>query len=110
MKQAKRTPPPELVAIVEQQSIKTATVKPEQTTTANPVPTPAPDMPDMSVKPTKNVQLNFSCSEELMFTINEAAVKEGGIRPFIARVLKEAGYPVPDADLAGRTISRRMRA
>jgi hypothetical protein len=92
MKQAKRTPAPQLVSVVEQ-------------TTAKHSPTPA-----TPAKSSKKVQLNFSCSEELCFTINEQAIKEGGIRPFIARILKEAGYPVPEADLEGKTFSRRVRA
>lgn len=98
MKTPKRTPAPHLVAVVEQTA---------KTAKAPPAPAPVPSPP---AKLDKKVQVNFSCTEDLMFTINEAAIKEGGIRPFIARILKEAGYPVPNADLEGRTISRRMRA
>ena len=97
---AKRTPAPELASIVE-----AAAKRPAKAAAPAEAATPAPTPP-----PAKNMQLNFSCSPGLVYLVNEHAVKEGGIRAFIARVLKEAGYPVPDEDLvAGRAISRRMR-
>jgi hypothetical protein len=100
---AKRTPAPELASIVE------AAAKPQAKPTA-PVATAPTVAVVPAAKPGKKVQVNFSCSEDFMFLINEAAAKEGGIRPLMARVYKAAGYPVPDADLsAGRTLTRRLR-
>ena len=45
------------------------------------------------------VQLNLNVNEELADIISEEAKKAGSTRRWLARVMKEAGYDVPDADL-----------
>ncbi len=55
------------------------------------------------------VQVNFNASEEFADLIAEAAIKAGSTRRFLARVLRDAGYPVPDADLSPMDNRRRSR-
>ena len=47
----------------------------------------------------KTVQINWNASEELARLIAIEAAKAGSTRRFIARLMKQAGYDVPDADL-----------
>ena len=47
----------------------------------------------------KTVQINWNASEELARLIAIEATKAGSTRRFIARLMKQAGYDVPDADL-----------
>ena len=50
-------------------------------------------------KAPKTVQINWNASEELARIIAQEAAKSGSTRRFIARLMKEAGFPVPEADL-----------
>jgi hypothetical protein len=50
-------------------------------------------------RPPKTVQINWNASEQLARTIAIEAAKVGSTRRFIAKLMKEAGYDVPDADL-----------
>lgn len=53
------------------------------------------------------VQINFSATEGLARLIAEEAVKAGSTRRFIARLLRDAGYDVPSADLNPQDNRRR---
>jgi hypothetical protein len=55
------------------------------------------------------VQLNLNVSEELADIISDEAKKAGSTRRWLARLMKEAGYPVPDADLTPYMNVRRRR-
>jgi hypothetical protein len=55
------------------------------------------------------VQLNLNITEELADIITEEARKAGSTRRFIARLMKDAGFPVPDADLTPYMNVRRRR-
>jgi hypothetical protein len=56
------------------------------------------------------VQMNFNITEELADIITEEARKAGSTRRWLARLMKDAGYPVPDADLTPFMNVRRRRA
>jgi hypothetical protein len=47
----------------------------------------------------KTVQINWNASEQLARTIALEAAKVGSTRRFIAKLMKQAGYDVPEADL-----------
>jgi len=51
------------------------------------------------VRAPKTVQVNWNASEQLARIIAQEAAKVGSTRRFIARLMKDAGYDVPDADL-----------
>ena len=55
------------------------------------------------------VQMNFNITEELADIITEEARKAGSTRRWLARMMKDAGYPVPDADLTPYMNVRRRR-
>ena len=55
------------------------------------------------------VQVNFNASEAFADLIAEEAIKAGSTRRFLVRVLRDAGYPVPDADLSPMDNRRRAR-
>jgi hypothetical protein len=55
------------------------------------------------------VQLNLNITEELADIITEEARKAGSTRRFIARLMKDAGFPVPDADLTPYMNVRKRR-
>ncbi len=50
-------------------------------------------------KAPKTVQINWNATEDLARIIAGEAAKVGSTRRFIARLMKDAGYPVPEADL-----------
>jgi hypothetical protein len=50
-------------------------------------------------RPPKTVQINWNASEQLARTIATEAAKVGSTRRFIARLMKQAGFDVPEADL-----------
>ena len=50
-------------------------------------------------RPPKTVQINWNASEQLARAIAIEAAKVGSTRRFIARLMKQAGYEVPEADL-----------
>lgn len=45
------------------------------------------------------VQINWNATEQLARIIAEEAAKVGSTRRFIARLMRDAGYDVPEADL-----------
>lgn len=53
-----------------------------------------------------SLMMSFKASKPFAKTLAEAAEPEGGLRRLIARVFKEAGYPVPNVDLIN---SKRRR-
>jgi hypothetical protein len=53
------------------------------------------------------VQINWNASEPLARIIAEEAAKAGSTRRFIARLMKDAGYDVPEDDLSPRDNRRR---
>jgi hypothetical protein len=55
----------------------------------------------------KTVQINWNASEQLARTIAIEAAKVGSTRRFIARLMKDAGYDVPEADLSPADNRRR---
>ena len=57
-----------------------------------PISRPAP-------KAEPSLMMSFKASKPFAKMLAEAAEPEGGLRRLIARVFKEAGYPVPEADL-----------
>lgn len=64
-----------------------------------PAPIPVPPPPIQRERPPPVVQVNFKASEALADLIAREAEKAGSTRRFIARLMKEAGFPVPDADV-----------
>lgn len=92
MVEFKRKPPPEeLTAALRAsvQNVPSAVVQPF-----------APGLPEPKrPKAPKTVQINWNASEELARIIAEEASKSGSTRRFIARLMRDAGYPVPEADL-----------
>lgn len=53
------------------------------------------------------VLVNFKATLPFAKLIAEASEKEGGVRRMIARMMKEAGYDVPEHDLKP-TVNRRI--
>jgi hypothetical protein len=56
------------------------------------------------------VQINWNASEQLARLIAQEAAKVGSTRRFIARLMKQAGYDVPEADLNPADNRRRWLA
>jgi hypothetical protein len=50
-------------------------------------------------KPRKTVQVNFNCTEEMARLIAQLAAEAGSTRRMLARLLRDAGHSVPEADL-----------
>ena len=67
----------------------------------------APSAP-LSVTPTATEQINFRGSPELARILARLAAEQGSIRLVIARLLRDAGYSVPEADLAPPPGRRRL--
>ncbi len=65
------------------------------------------DPPIRSRAPRK-VQINFQASEEFAELVACEAEKEGSTRRFFARLMRKAGYDVPEAD-ANPPDTRRRR-
>src|SRR3954454_3518558 len=57
---------------------------------------------------TATEQINFRGSPELARILARLAVEQGSIRLVIARLLLDAGHPVPDADLVPPPGRRRL--
>jgi hypothetical protein len=57
---------------------------------------------------TATEQINFRGSPELARILARLAVEQGSIRLVIARLLKDAGHPVPEPDLAPPPGRRRL--
>jgi copper chaperone CopZ len=94
-----RAPASEIAQAVQSVAVPVKPVEatPAPITLATPA-TPAP-------QPEKTVQINFRASLGLAKIIDQLATKEGSTRAVFARLIKEAGYDVPDADL--KSASRR---
>lgn len=58
-------------------------------------------------RPPPVVQVNFKVSERLAALIAEQGEKAGSTRRFFARVLRDAGFEVPDADISPPDTRRR---
>ena len=53
------------------------------------------------------MMMSFKASKSFARMLAREAEAEGVIRRFVARLCKEAGYPVPEADLNGGLKKRR---
>lgn len=65
--------------------------------TTRPAPVAAAEVPKAKAEPP--LMMSFKASKDFARMLAKAAEPEGGLRRLVARVFKEAGYPVPDADL-----------
>src|SRR3954447_24860129 len=65
-------------------------------------------LPPPIIASTATEQINFRGSPELARILARLAADQGSIRLVIARLLRDAGYPVPDADLAPPPGRRRL--
>src|SRR3954463_7623631 len=66
--------------------------------------------PAVATAPTTTAteQINFRGSPELARLLARLAAEQGSIRLVIARMLQDAGHPVPDVDLAPPPGRRRL--
>jgi hypothetical protein len=72
------------------------------------VPTPAPEpAPVPKPQPLKKVQINFQASEPFAELVAIEAEKAGSTRRFFARLLRDAGYDVPEVDVNPPDTRRR---
>jgi hypothetical protein len=71
---------------------------------------PASSPARLSVKPLKKVQINFQASEAFAELVAREADKVGSTRRFFARLLRQAGYDVPEADVNPPDTRRRHRS
>jgi len=72
------------------------------------VPTPAPaPVPVAKPQPLKKVQINFQASEPFAELVATEAEKAGSTRRFFARLLRDAGYDVPEVDVNPPDTRRR---
>src|SRR3954470_3688672 len=71
---------------------------------------PASSPARLSVKPLKKVQINFQASEAFAELVAREADKEACPRPFCARLLRQAGYDVPEAEVSPPNPRRRRRS
>jgi hypothetical protein len=70
-----------------------------------------PEIPQSNGSPpvsTATEQINFRGSPELARILARLAADQGSIRLVVARLLRDAGYPVPEADLAPPPGRRRL--
>jgi hypothetical protein len=70
-----------------------------------------PELPQLGMLPpasTATEQINFRGSPELARTLARLAADQGSIRLVIARLLRDAGYSVSEADLALPPGRRRL--
>jgi hypothetical protein len=112
-----KPPPEELTAAFKShlRSLPTAVVEDEPPAAAQSMPLP-PHQPTTGEgegrrrKAPPVVQMNFNVTEDLADIITEEARKAGSTRRWLARLMKDAGYPVPDADLTPYMNVRRRRA
>jgi hypothetical protein len=65
--------------------------------------TPAP----VSAKAPKKVQINFQASEAFAELLAREAERAGSTRRFLARLMRDAGYDVPEADVNPPDTRRR---
>ena len=74
------------------------------------VPTPAPapvPVPVARPQPLKKVQINFQANEPFAELVATEAEKAGSTRRFFARLLRDAGYDVPEVDINPPDTRRR---
>lgn len=64
--------------------------------------------PAFAASATATEQINFRGSPELARILARLAAEQGSIRLVIARLLRDAGHPVPDADLSPPPGRRRL--
>jgi hypothetical protein len=83
-------------------SLPPAVVPPSQSAPLAPVARPAQTAAAV-------VQVNFKASEDFADLIAREAEKAGSTRRLFARLMREAGYPVPDADVNPPDNRRRAR-
>ena len=62
-------------------------------------PAPAPQPIYVRERPPPVVQVNFKASEAFADLIAREGEKAGSTRRFLARLMREAGYDVPEADV-----------
>ncbi len=70
-----------------------------------------PEQPQISASvpaSTATEQINFRGSAELARILARLAADQGSIRLVVARLLRDAGYPVPEVDLAPPPGRRRL--
>jgi hypothetical protein len=70
----------------------------------SPLPTPAAPRPG---RPPPTVQINFKATEAFADLLAREGEKAGSTRRFLARILRDAGYEVPEADLNPPDTRRR---
>jgi hypothetical protein len=63
-----------------------------------PAPTPA-SVPAQPAKAPRKLQVNFEASEAFADLIAREAARAGSTRRFFARLCRNAGYEVPEADV-----------
>jgi hypothetical protein len=63
--------------------------------------------PPAATKPLRKVQINFQASEDFADLVAREAEKAGSTRRFFARLLRQAGYDVPEADVNPPDTRRR---
>ena len=75
---------------------------------AAPAPSPVTARPaPVSAKAPKKVQINFQASEAFAVLLAREAEKAGSTRRFLARLMRNAGYDVPEADVNPPDTRRR---
>ena len=75
---------------------------------AAPAPPPVATTPaPVSAKAPKKVQINFQASEAFAELLAREAEKAGSTRRFLARLMRDAGYDVPEADVNPPDTRRR---
>jgi hypothetical protein len=70
-------------------------------------PAPVAATPPPAARPPKKVQINFQASEAFADLVAREAEKAGSTRRFFARLLRQAGYDVPEADVNPPDTRRR---
>ncbi len=64
-----------------------------------PAAVPVQPAPTEKPRPLPVVQINFKASEPMAELLAREGEKAGSTRRFLARLLREAGYEVPDGDV-----------
>jgi len=57
----------------------------------------------------RTLQINFNASERMAEIVAEEAQKVGSTRRFFARLMRDAGYDIPDADVFPLDNRRRFQ-
>jgi hypothetical protein len=64
-------------------------------------------LPQARGRAPKTVQINFNASEAMARVVSQEAAKLGSTRRLFARLLRDAGHDIPDADLNPMVNKRR---